>query len=373
MKYFYIIIILLLSSSCSQDENSTNISPIDFNLSIENITSNSAELNWTSAQSENSSSVLYSIHLNDEMISENLDQLNYLLENLNSGELYSVKIIATNEYGNSEVIQGFNTLENTILYLNKYELIDGEVNIVYNSNQDIQELTYTHITESYWNKTISYNYNTENKILIEHGMRDDYVREVATYTYASNNISQIELEEGYVDALLVHDITFYNDLAYTRILHSVDYETTYISTNDVNITKDSNGNLTSLINLNTDNNIETSFSFEYDNNNLVKIIDSENNIFEILYDNYNNFHTYPSGFSNGMVGSNEVASLLYLDYELTEKLRLFPSLFDHINTNNPIEYKINGSTYRSFEYEYNIYGYPTKIITNDIDINLSYD
>ena len=374
MKYSYIFLLLLVIFCNTEDDYTPiNTSPIDFSISVENITTNSVEVNWTSARGENSSAVLYAIYLNNHLIVSELDQESYHLQELNDDQLYSVKIIATNESGSSEASQEFTTLENVALFLNRYELIDGETLLEYNANQNIQKLRYTHSTEYYYNKTTSYIYDTENRILTETGSMPMWDFKEATYTYESNINTNILLRDGLADARAEHEIDFIDELSYVRTEYYIDMYRNYIATHNVSLFKDSNGNVTKIISFNVDDNIESTYIFEYDNNNLTKIIDPQNNVFEMVYDNYSNFHTYPSGFSNGWVGVNDCASLLFLDAALTKKLRLLPSVFNHVNTNNPIEYKINGATYRSFEYEYNMYNYPTKLTTDGLDINLFYD
>ena len=375
MNYFYIFIISLVLISCNNDDSPSpqndNPAPIDFILSIDNITSHSAELSWTSAQANGSTSVLYSIYLNNEMIIDDLDQLNYDLNRLNFGELYSVKIIATNEYGNSETYQDFTTLENVTLFLNRYELADGVTLIDYDSNQNISKLTYTG-SDYFFNRTSLYTYDNENRLLREFTQEWNSDFKKAEYSYNNNSV-QIVLAEGVPDSQKKYEINFNDELSYTLIEYYEDIYPHYVATYNVSISKNSNGDTTNLIILNTDSNIETTFSFEYENNNLIKIIDSENNLFEISYDNSNNFHTYPSGYSNGWAGVSDFASLQLLDAPLIYKLRKFPTLFNHINANNPVQYKKNGSIYRSFDYEYNLNNYPTKISTDGIHINLFYN
>jgi hypothetical protein len=114
------------------------------------------------------------------------------------------------------------------------------------------------------------------------------------------------------------------------------------------------------------------FNFEYLDGNLVKIIDSNSDVWEILYDNKKTFHTYRSGCSDSYLSGSDVAGLIFLDEDLRDDLRHIPFLFDSNNINNPIEYKKNGITYRSFNYDYNGSDYPIKIITENYEILLTY-
>lgn len=231
MNYFYIFIISLVLISCNNDDSPSpqddNPAPIDFILSIDNITSHSAELSWTSAQTNGSTSVLYSIYLNNEMIIDDLDQLNYDLNRLNFGELYSVKVIATNEYGNSETYQDFTTLENVALFLNRYELADGVTLIDYDSNQNISKLTYTG-SDYFFNRTSLYTYDNENRILRELTQEWNSDFKKAEYSYNNNSV-QIVLAEGVPDSQKKYEINFNDELSYTLIEYYEDIYPHYVA------------------------------------------------------------------------------------------------------------------------------------------------
>lgn len=369
---FFISILLVLS--CNEEEQlneSVNYEPSELEIFVENITVDSAELGWNESISNHESEITYSIYLNDQILNSNIIETKYELLNLDSSTNYEIKIIAKNAVGESSDLIQFTTLDNLKLLLKKHLESDGsEANFTY-TDEKINEISFN---ASNYRSNTYYAYDFNENILSQRSGDDWLYGNYVTYVYDDSNFSEIRITDGYADAQKIHELIYTNNSLYTRTEYFSDFETTYVGTFEVNLSKDSNGKIIQVISENTDNNIQSRLVFEYDKSqNLTKITDQNQNQYEIVYDNKRNFHTYPSGYSNGWGNSiSDVMSLLFLDNSLAEKLRLIPDLHNHINSNNPLKYLRNGETIRSFEYEYNEYGYPTKLITDGMEINLFY-
>ena len=369
---FFIIILLILS--CNEEEQSNelvNYEPSELEIFVENITVDSAELGWNEPISNHESEITYSIYLNDQILNSGMSETKYELLNLDSSTDYQIKIIAENAVGESSDSIQFTTLENLTLLLKKHLGNDGsEANFTYTD----EKITQISFSVSNYGSNTYYNYDLDGNVLSQSSNDGSIYGNSATYVYDDRSFSEIRITDGYADAEQIHEIVYTNNSLYTRTEYFSDFETTHVGTFEVNLSKDSNGKIIQVNSKNTDNNKQSRLVFEYDKSlNLTKITDQDQNQYEIVYDNKRNFHTYASGYSNGWsTRISDVMSLLFLDNSLAGKLRLIPDLHNHINPNNPLRYSRNGDIIRSFEYEYNEYGYPVKLITDGMEINLLY-
>ncbi len=100
-KYYLILAGFLLVIGCSRDNNSpveeevdANLAPTDFNLEINNITHNSAILEWDAAIDPENDMVSYDIYLNEILIISDITELQYRFSELTELTSYSGKVIA---------------------------------------------------------------------------------------------------------------------------------------------------------------------------------------------------------------------------------------------------------------------------------------
>lgn len=129
----------------------------------------------------------------------------------------------------------------------------------------------------------------------------------------------------------------------------------------------------------TRTNLETSHIdrvyFEYRNGNLTKITNGSN-VLEITFDNANNWHTYRSAFLPYFYNhsARDLAGLIHFP-NMVRWLNQIPQFYAFVNKNNPLEYKLNGEVFTSFQYEYNSSNYPSKITIpqNNVTIDLEYE
>ncbi|PIV51723.1 MAG: hypothetical protein COS19_00325 [Flavobacteriaceae bacterium CG02_land_8_20_14_3_00_34_13] len=365
-----LILILIFIYGCSNEGPTSTIEnspPGVFDVYIDYITQNSATIFWTEASANNPSEIFYTIYLNDLLIAENLDVFTFELENLNPGKFYNVKVIAINEFGENESLSSFSTLELQDLLISEYKFSNSSINVDYDENNKIIQ------KGSPFNYT-NYSYDQNKKITTEFGGPQGPVFSSTQYTYQNTNLSTILLREGNEEFWEI-EFSFSSDqTSYTKtVSYVLNGMITQLGQYEISGNFNNEGQLISLESLNL-NTLEVEvFNFEYLNGNLIKIIDPNSDVWEILYDNKKTFHTYRSGCSDSYWRALfDVAGLIFLDEDLASALRHIPFLFDSNNSNNPIEYKKNGTTYRSFNYDYNDSNYPIKIITENNEILLSY-
>ena len=111
-------IIITFISGCNKDDNNTivleNFPPSDFKVLVSEITDNSALLTWDLATDPENDKVTYSILLEDNEIQSNINDTEFILENLNAQTSYNGKVIASdNKGGHSESTFSFTTEEET--------------------------------------------------------------------------------------------------------------------------------------------------------------------------------------------------------------------------------------------------------------------
>lgn len=144
-RYFVIITTSVLLFSCSKQENnpdinedslvdeiegkeeSVNLAPNDFEITVTKISDSQATLSWTQAIDPDSDAVTYNISLNDSLIAENILENEHQLTNLNELTNYSGEIIARDSANNETIVTfSFQTEKYFLKYLKTYEL--GETN-----------------------------------------------------------------------------------------------------------------------------------------------------------------------------------------------------------------------------------------------------
>ncbi len=90
-----------------------NFGPQNFDVTVSEITTNSATINWEDAIDLEGDSVSYSIQLNDLLIAENLSETMFNLSDLDDNTEYSISIIASDENNNPTIsMNSFMTLDN---------------------------------------------------------------------------------------------------------------------------------------------------------------------------------------------------------------------------------------------------------------------
>ncbi|NDV14582.1 hypothetical protein GO009_00970 [Muricauda sp. TY007] len=86
-------------------------SPTGFEINVNEITSNSAQLTWTSSTIEGDSEISYEVYLNDDLLQENFNGTSLLLEELESFKEHAVEVVAVGSNGKKKSAQSsFKTL-----------------------------------------------------------------------------------------------------------------------------------------------------------------------------------------------------------------------------------------------------------------------
>ena len=114
-----LIIILIFISGCNNDDEKIvleNLPPGDFTVLVSEITVNSALLTWNLAIDPEGDQVTYSVVLEGDEVQSNINNPEFLLENLNAQTSYSGKVIASDIKGaKSESTFVFNTDEELVI------------------------------------------------------------------------------------------------------------------------------------------------------------------------------------------------------------------------------------------------------------------
>lgn len=144
-KSILYLFVLLLVIACNTEEaleNIVNQPPNDFEVTISEITSSSATINWTATGDPDNEVVTFSIFLDLSIIASDISDSNYMLKELQPSSEYNIKVVAKDASGNEKVVEKtFNTyaiscipndLEDNILAF--YSFSEGSIDDFVNAN-----------------------------------------------------------------------------------------------------------------------------------------------------------------------------------------------------------------------------------------------
>lgn len=372
IKKIVFLILITITLSCESDDESTiQKKPSSFKISVEIITEESAHIKWEESTSQSDSQIRYSIYLDGELLISGQEATEYDLLDLTASTSYEVKVLAINDFGEASSSFKFTTLEMQKLYLKKLTKENGNgINLYYENEKiaNIQSIPFNGIDQA------EFIYDVNGNIIEENFYREwNCCNRFIDYSYSDNNLSQITVKDVYdASSISIYEIEYDSETSYTRSYFEQTIGDPFLlKTFKVEIIKDSKDRIIEYESVNVETNtVNETYSFEYDvNNNLVRIIDMDENVYDIIYDNKNNFHTYTSTYVLDWHNTaSDFASLIYFPIALSYVYELYY----HINKNNPFEYRKNGETLREFEYDYNEKDYPTKITTGDVVFSLEY-
>jgi Fibronectin type III domain len=375
MKYCSLLLILLSLIACSNDDNNLqgsddndpqeNMPLGDFTVTVDSITAISAQINWSIPENGENTDVSYSIYLNETLQQENLSVNTFLIENLISETDYSVRIEAHNEFETVSDLANFTTLEIPDFYITKIASANNTSifsTITYREDKQIEGVLNS---SPGINLDYSYTYNEQGMLTLYAGGDTDFGVNRASYIYSGNTIDEINAYYGFADARTDEVFNYNPDLT------SYTYKRTFDNPGGVHIQEESDNfierdvqnRLIQHTKINTTANTETTYFFEYENENLTKISDGEGNIWEIVYDDYTSFITFYSGYRGGRAFSGGVAAGFSYTYDnnLHDDLRNMPDFWNYRNKNNPVEIRKNGAVLGTFQYEYNELEYPIEM------------
>ncbi|MBW2938482.1 fibronectin type III domain-containing protein [Aureisphaera sp. CAU 1614] len=392
IKSIVVIIITIAFFSCSNDDKTstqTNLPPGDFTLSVEDIATFSARVTWTESQNNSDSPLTYKVYLNDELLGEEITDNEFLITELESVTNYSVKVEAVNDYGTKNETTTFETLEIPELYFFKFynpnnPCFYDEVNYLPNKKTDSIKRFSLCTPPYYDNIKYKFSYDNDGKIIKVHGTSNTWGTAIENYSYSGINVSKIDSYYGWgADGSVVDTITYtpnFTEYEYRRYHYGLSsyylFETTqnYILNGPddkliqhrKNITYSYLGEVGEII-----------YDFEYENGNLIRISDSNGDFWDIEYDNAPSFITFSMSFASSWLPDHAITKVAGLyqhnDENLINDLNKIPEMFNHFNTNNPRIYRKNGTIIREIQYEYNIFGYPSKVMIEGIDdIHIDY-
>ena len=379
MKRIYLLVLVFLAIACSNDDDRVQNDPQEneplgnFTLTVDKITPFSAELNWTIPENAENTNVVYSIYLDDVLQQENVTTTTFLLEELSPLTDYTLKVIATNETSSKESSLIIRTLEIPTLLVSKLvfnNVVESYFDISYGEDNQVESILYRpEPNDTYFDHTIDFGYDNKGRLITHQESGWDFRHTHASFTYSGNLFDEISVTIYSVDYIVNEEYDYSEDFA------SYNYSRTWnengtggLTENSENtLLKDSQNRITQHYKIDAVENFEKIYEFEYQNENLTKISDSEGNVWEIKYDNHSNFNTFYAGSLGGdPYPRGYVAGLHSLnDEDLRLDLARIPDFIGYKNKNNPVEYKKNGSVLRTIQYEYNEFNYPSKYSLED--------
>ena len=384
IKLFPFILLFTFLVACNKEGTDDNPDPINsipsaFEVTVSDITLNSAKVTWTASTTVEPTIIQYAIYLNDSLLEENLTETTYELTALDSAVNYTVKVEARNENGSSTALKDFTTLSPTNLRLKSYTEDNYEFILNYNS---IGLLSYRDNPSTNGYPNIDFTYNPNHEILTEYSRYRDATGGPSarlTYEYSGTTLTGLTIHQTGEDFTIDYDFQFdaLLNYTYTNISKVFTGGPPEIVTNNYSVVleKNSDGNITKYTRTNTDTSQNDVVEFEYTDKNLTKITKG-GDVLEISYDTSNNWHTYRSGFMPDVYNytANDVGGFIYYP-NLIRWLNQIPQFYNFKNVNNPTEYKVNGNVVTSFQYEYNTSNYPNKITIpqRNVIIDLEYE
>ena len=378
--FFFFLII-----ACNEEE--INSLPSEFEITVDEINYTSAIVSWSESASNLPNTITYDILLNNNLIVENFEETTYLLEGLLPNTVYTIKVIAKNEIGETTISQEIITPELMPVRLStittSYEFTDLITTIEYNDQGQILSRKKVWSHNDYVLLEYTYEYNgpqlnsafTGNNYYL--GVSDGVILD-----YYYNNEDNLKYLIAYeIDDIegieRIHTFNSPTEYEYEKIDHN--YEAPPTSTyHSVDLTINENNELINYLQNNITEGTTQSLSFQYENNNLTKIT-NENNVFEIVYDESPTYLTFShNGYVNDEGDGAQYRIIAGFPVVTSNNfpfhtIRRIPYFLTHSNNNNPLQYIRNGQVIADFEYTYNVYGYPeTMTVIRPNDENYTY-
>ncbi len=378
--FFFCLII-----ACNEEE--INSLPSEFEITVDEINYTSAIVSWSESASNLPNTITYDILLNNNLIVENFEETTYLLEGLLPNTVYTIKVIAKNEIGETTISQEIITPELMPVRLStittSYEFTDLITTIEYNDQGQILSRKKVWSHNDYVLLEYTYEYNgpqlnsafTGNNYYL--GVSDGVILD-----YYYNNEDNLKYLIAYeIDDIegieRIHTFNSPTEYEYEKIDHN--YEAPPTSTyHSVDLTINENNELINYLQNNITEGTTQSLSFQYENNNLTKIT-NENNVFEIVYDESPTYLTFShNGYVNDEGDGAQYRIIAGFPVVTSNNfpfhtIRRIPYFLTHSNNNNPLQYIRNGQVIADFEYTYNVYGYPeTMTVIRPNDENYTY-
>ena len=111
-KTGYLLFILLAILSCAKEDEKANLAPNSFQITVSDISANSASITWTKSIDPEGGKVVYAVYVNTILIIENISENAYSLTNLNAGTDYTIKVVASDNQSNTTgQLDNFTTIQ----------------------------------------------------------------------------------------------------------------------------------------------------------------------------------------------------------------------------------------------------------------------
>ncbi|RKE02065.1 fibronectin type III domain-containing protein [Marinifilum flexuosum] len=150
MFSWLMVMALILVLSCSKDETNPEVeiklNPSNFNISVKDLTYNSAEIQWTASLIADESKIVYDVYLNDELKAKDLENLSYQFEELEAVTTYDIEVIAKSTYETQVVVSYALTTKDTpnpgAIAMKIDELSTDQIKVSWVNSDPTQNLSY---------------------------------------------------------------------------------------------------------------------------------------------------------------------------------------------------------------------------------------
>lgn len=382
MKYFsstiVLVIILLFFISCNKKESPILLDlPSNFNITIEP-TFSTAEISWTNDGGINNENLLYSIYLENELVEENISEQFYELQNLTFATIYNLKLEAKNEVGittEEVVLETLDPLDfNVLLHTYEKQIQEGtewsDYLFEYNSENRIISAIRSVLESRY---DYLYDYDENGKLVkqdVEWNTDFNSAFWHNDFVYQNSQILSIN-QHNYSSVINRNTYKSYNYTDNNTIEHIITNDTGLYETYTINLQRDAQNRITHYYRINNETQNLDEITFAYEDGNVIQIIDViNNNTMDIVYDAHTSFMTFNSYNGPIYYGPNIPSSVPnYFS-------RNFEGVYDFIsysNQNNPTTIKMNGDVIIEITYEYNDFGYPSRLTETNSNSVIEYE
>lgn len=377
LTHIILVVSLLVFISCNKEDGQIVNDPVEgeitldlpsnFEITIDASFSN-AEISWIQNIGINNENLLYSIYLDNDLVEENITEQFYEIQNLTSATTYDIKIDAKNEIGITTEEVVFETLDpldfNVLLHTYEKQILEGfdrsDYLFEYNSENKIISAINTLSNSGY---DYLYNYDENGKLVKQYvEWNTDFNNAFWHNDFVYQNSQILNINQHNYSSIINRNT--YNSYNYT------DNNTIeYIKTDDfglsetytITLQRDNQNRIIHLNRINNETQNVEELTFVYENGNIIQIIElPNNNILDIEYDAYTSFMTFNSYLGPIYIGPN----LPHLGFFGSSFSSHWGGIYDFIyysNENNPTSIKINGAVRLEYSYEYNDFGYPSKL------------
>lgn len=358
-RFIFSVFVTFILISCSKDKDSSEdteeqIPPSSFEISV-NSSFTEATIMWTQESGSNNQNLKFAIFLNNELIIDDFSGVSYNLESLQIATEYSLRVVAMNDFGETQSETSFMTLDadDFTFVLKTFQSEENAPLVNYEYNELNQLISALDNNEN--GGEFTFEYDNNGNLLKESVDYYFYDNVFATFTYENNFMVDFVYENEAGDFL---HFDFYGPNNYAVELYIADIKKSYYS--DVILERNGNDEISNYLRTEGGTGVvEENLIYTYENGNITQIDDILNGIsWNILFDDKKSFGTSKTYFNKPAPGIQLSGPFVYYNNFY------IPEFVNFTNKNNPLFVYYGGQLVDEFTYEYNEFGYPSKIYTN---------